>query len=156
MDNPFSQAQLQLPTVPADFDSRCGSSRRDMAIALFELLRSAQITGVTVESPSNFDLTSLQRSVESLSAQVSQNSLPRQRVVNMAGATNNEIIVPFDDIGTTNYWVNVIVVSAAPGDINTVTWALIESSRQTNQCQIRIDGTGAGYQLMIIITEIKG
>lgn len=148
MDNVFSQPALELPEVPADFEAKAGSSKTDLVKAIFTLLKSATISGINQSSPQPYDLAALEKQVTELQDQATKT--PIIRSVLKAGVTNGNITAAFEDVGTTNYLVSVEPV-VPDGDINTVTWAVIDNSKKTNEVTIRIDGTGATYQFLVSI-----
>lgn len=148
MDNQFSQPALLLPAIPSDFESKAGSSRVDFARALFSLLASARITGINPTSPQPYDLTTLQAAVEELQA----SPQPKFRSILKDGVANASIIVPFADIGTEAYFVNVVFVTPDT-NINTVTWSVVDDSQQSDQVTIRIDGDASTYGILVNIIE---
>lgn len=150
MDNLFSQPRLQLPEIPADFENQAGSSRVDFARALFKLIAAAPVIGITQTNPTPYDLTALTQRVQAI--EEDQDSIPKMRTILKDGVSNATLTVGFEDIGSTDYLVNVIPMTP-DADINTVTWSLVEDSRKTNECKIRIDGTGAAYKFLVHIIE---
>ncbi len=148
MDNVFSQPGLDLPEIPSDFESKAGSSRVDFVKAIWELLATARIKGITPTSPQPYDLTSLQAAVEELQ----QNPQPKFRSVLKDGVANATITVAFPDIGTAAYFVNVVFVTPDT-NINTVTWSVVDNSQTTNEVKIRIDGDASTYKVLVNIIE---
>lgn len=154
MDNQFSQVTIEIPTVPADFDATAGNTKRDFAVALLDLVSKAQLLGINLEQPNNFDLATIQSRLTTIENTANSSKL-KQRTIRISGIDSGALVVPFDDIGTTNYWVNLIVIVPSAALANTVTWALLDNSKQTNQCTLHIKGTGSIYTFEIHILEIK-
>lgn len=154
MDNVNSQPALQLPIVPADFETRSGSSRVDFANALFELLKGALVTGIVQAQPSPYDIGAMQASITELQVRIEEVAAPKQRSIIMNGVNNGLVIVPFDDIGTTDYAVDLAFITPNV-NINTVTWSIIDGSKQNAQVQLRIDGSAATYKIHVNILERK-
>lgn len=150
MDNTFSQPGLVLPEIPSDFENKAGSSRVDFARALFDLLKSAQISGINQTSPNPYDLTSLTARVAAIETE--QEDIPEMRTILKDGVSNATLTVNFQAMPTADYLVNVIPITP-DADINTVTWSLVDESRTVDQCKIRIDGTGAAYKFLVHIIE---
>lgn len=152
MDNLTSDPFLKLPSVPASFEATAGNSRVDFAKALFALLESASIGGITDDDPSEFDFGSLQAKVNSLEKLFNQ-AVRKVRRVTMNGAADATILTPiFDDIGTLDYSVNLVflIPPSTPGG-GVVSWFLVEGSKQTDRCQIQLEGNSAGFKCEISI-----
>lgn len=151
MDNQFSQPTIQTPEVPDDFEAKAGSTRKDFAVALFDLLKSAIILGIIPTSPQSYDLVSLIQRVDALESQAP----PKMRAIAKVGVINATIDVAFPDIGTTNYSVNVEFLTPDT-NINTVTWSVVDGSKATNQVRVRIDGDASTYSIVVHILENLG
>lgn len=150
MDNSFSQPGLVLPEIPSDFENEAGSSRVDFARALFDLLKSATISGINQTSPNPYDLTSLTARVTAI--EENQEGIPQMRTVLKDGVNDATLTVNFEAMPDADYLVNVIPVTP-DANINTVTWSLVDESRTVDSCKIRIDGTGAAYKFIIHIIQ---
>lgn len=148
MDNSFTQPTLELPEIPSDFEARAGTSRLDFLRAVFELLKSTRVAGIIQSSPQPYDLSTLQARIE----QLESNPVPKMRSVLKDGVTDASIIVAFEDIGTTDYFVNVVPITEDT-NINTFTWSVVDNSQQTNQVTIRVDGNASTYKLLVNIIE---
>lgn len=153
MDNQFSQVSISVPEIPADFEARAGSSKTDLASAILLLISAAQVNGIDLSQPNNFDLAQIQNRLTAVEASVEKQQL-NQRTVGLTGIANGLLTIPFDDMPSTNYWVNLIFITTNT-NLNTVTWGLITGSKQTNQCQVRIDGDASPYQIEVQILENK-
>lgn len=153
MDNEFSQASIEVPVVPANFEATTGNSKRSFAAAILALLRGASIRGINVEQPQNFDLAELQNRITKLESDAAANTL-RQRTIPFTGIVSGTVTtVPFEDIGTLGYWVDVCFTTANAA-LGSATWSLIEGSKQTAQCQVRVDGTAGPYKFEVhVITN---
>lgn len=150
MDNVYSQPGLVLPDIPEDFENKAGSSRVDFARAMFELLKSATISGINQTSPNPYDLSSLITRVTAI--EEAQEGIPEMRTILKDGVNDATITVNFQAMPSADYLVNVIPITP-DANINTVTWSLIDESRTVDQCKIRIDGTGAAYKFLVHIIE---
>lgn len=154
MNNDFSQVTIKVPTIPDDFEAKAGTSKTDLARAILDLIQNgSQLNGINLDTPQNFDLNQIQNQLDTLTTGVTAAKL-QQRTVSLSGIDSGLLTIPFDDIGTTNYMVNAIVISTNT-NINTVTWSLIAGSKTSSQCQIRIDGDASPYTVEVQITEIK-
>lgn len=148
MDNNFSQPALDIPVIPDDFEAQAGSTRKEFAEALRRLFSGTKVTGITEPTPTPYDLTVLTQKVEALEAV----KVPKMRSILKDGVSNDTLLVAFEDIGTADYFVNVVCVTP-DADINTVTWSVVTNSQKTNEVKIRIDGTGATYKFLVNIIE---
>lgn len=155
MDNITSQPALVPPTVPADFDAAAGNSKSDLTRAIFALLASSKITGIQASEPNPFDLGTLAGQVASLQAAVDKIVARTPRRVVMAGIVNGIVIVPFPDIGTTDYQVDVAFVSPNTDLPDSLMWSIIKNSKSSNQVSLRINGNAAAMDLEITITPMN-
>lgn len=151
MDNPQSKPQLKFAPIPDDFNSGVGV---DFARALVKFLESAEVVGLNFENSEPFDAAKIQQSVEDLTDTLNGN-IRGQRKVEMNGVANGELIVPFQTMQTTDYEVNPILVIPAGINPPTVTFALVDGSKQDNQFKVRVDGNGAPYKIFFVITQIR-
>jgi hypothetical protein len=154
MDNAFTQARLKVPKVPADFASKAGSSKSDLAQAIFDLLQGARILGINIDEPNNFDLGELTNRITALEDGHKTN-LIQQRVVSNTGVANGTLIFTFDDMQTTNYVVNVCFITPDTGPAAALTWSLVANSKTGTQCTIFIKGDATAYQVELTVTENK-
>lgn len=155
MDNQNARPTLQPPNVPADFESSAGTSRTDFATALLELLKESTIEGVNPENPTSFDFSALQAQVTALEADMQNIKARTPRRVIMSGVTNGLVVVPFQDVGTANYQVDLAFVTP---NVNfpAINWAIINGSKKSDQVQLRIDGDAGSYSMEITITPMDG
>lgn len=153
MTNSFSQVTIKVPTIPADFEAKAGTTKTDLAEAILALISGSQLNGVNLDSPDNFDLNEINNRLKSVEEGVI-NAKVQQRIVELNGIANGLLTIPFAEMPTANYSVNVAFVTPNT-NINTVTWSVIQGSKQVSQCQIRIDGDANPYKLEVTITEIK-
>lgn len=151
MDNANSQPQIQTPTVPVDFEAKAGTSKSDFARAILQLLNGAKIIGITPDAPSPYDLAALTSSVEDLQEQMDMANRPIRRVI-MQGVNNGVIIVPFLDIGTSNYQVAVAYVIPAGTNPDPIQWCIVKDSKLPTQVTLRLDGKSSDYPVEITIT----
>lgn len=156
MDNVNSQPAIIPPTVPGDFESKAGASKSDLARALFELLAGAKIAGIVLSEPSPFDLSSLAAQVETLQAAVDEILQRKIRRVVVAGIANGILIVPFQDIGSVNYQVDVAFVSPNTDLPDSLMWSIIEGSKATSQVALRINGNATSMDIEVTITVMDG
>lgn len=141
--------------MPLDIEAKSGTSKRDLILVIFSLLKQTRIEGINQDTPVNFDYTAVQNQIKEFNTRIDTLGR-RQRVVTLAGVNNQVLIVPFEKFedGFTNYSVDVVFV-APDGNINTCTWAIVEGTKTDSQVQIRIDGSASHYNLEITITERK-
>lgn len=151
MDNPLSLPQLKLPSVPDDFNGGVGV---EYARALFRLLEGSQVTGGSLDNAQPFDVSVLQQSVEDLGNSLDA-SKRKMRKVTMNGVNDGFIVVPFPDIGTTNYDVSVNILIPDLANPGTVLVFPVADSFQTAQFKARVDGAGGAYVIQFVIIEIK-
>lgn len=153
MTNVYSQVTAKVPEVPADFEARAGTTKSDLARAILQLVSQSEFNGINLDSPDNFDLNEINNRLTATEEGVTK-ATRAQRVVSMSGIANGLLTIPFDPMPTNNYQVDLIFVTPNT-NINTVTWSLIENSKATNQCQVRIDGNANPYKIEVTITEVK-
>jgi hypothetical protein len=154
MDQVYSQASLQLPTVPADFESRAGSNKTDLAKAIFALLQGAPIVGINPADPNNFDLGTIVNRITALETNQAAYKI-QQRVVSLTGVNNDILTYSFADMATTNYTVNICIITPSGGLSGTITWSLVANSKTGTGCQIYIKGDATAYQVELTATENK-
>lgn len=154
MDNAFSQARLDVPVVPSDFESKAGSSKRDFAVALLLLLKGASIIGINPSEENNFDLGELANRISALEKAQDATKI-RQRVVTMTGIANGVLSFTFDDMQTTDYTVNLCFITPNTGPAAALTWSLVANSKTGTQCDIYIKGDASAYQVELTVTESK-
>lgn len=153
MENQTSQPTLVLPAIPPNFDSIAGTSKSDYAAALFELLKGAIVTGIVSSSPIPYDLAALTTDVAQLKIDVAALNKKIRRIT-VSGVSNGEVTIPFQDIGTTNYDVDVAFVWTSGGPFpDSLNWAIVGGSKQTFQVKIRCDGNAATFDLDVVIRE---
>lgn len=152
MENQTSQPALVLPAVPPNFDSIAGTSKSDFANALFEVLKGAIISGIVSSTPIPYDLAALTTDVAQLKLDVAALN-KKVRYVTVSGVNNGEVTVPFQDIGTTNYDVDVAFVWTSGGAFPAIQWAIVGGSKLSFQVKIRCDGTAATFDLEVTIRE---
>jgi hypothetical protein len=150
MDNPQSLAMIQTPEVPDDFNGGVGV---EFARSLMKLLNSAQVVG-TEGNANPFDILQMQKQVEDLSDEVDAKAR-KERVVIMNGVNNGELVVPFENIGTTEYTVTAEIIIPAGADPPNVNVFVIDANKEAAQCKVRIDGTGNPYKFRFTILENK-
>jgi hypothetical protein len=150
MENQVSQPTLELPNIPDDFETTAGTSRRDFAQALFDLLESARILGITQASPTPYDLAAIVSDIETLEAGLAAVSKIR-RVITVSGVNNGEVTVPFQSVGTDDYQVDVAFVWTSGGAFPAIQWAIVGGSKTATQVKIRCDGTAATFDLEVTI-----
>lgn len=152
MENQTSQPALELPAIPSDFEARAGTSRTDFVSALFDLLASARITGIVSSTPTPYDLAAIVNDIAEIQAAITA-GIKTIRRITVGGVNNGEVTVPFQDIGTTNYQVDVAFVwtsgGAFPSGLN---WAVVGGSKTATQVKIRCDGAAATFDLEVTIT----
>lgn len=151
MENEFSNAAIVPPAVPADFEARAGATKTDLVRAIFQLLRSSQVSGFSPTTDDIFDIGEIVNRLTKLEATVTANKY-EDRTVSIAGVANGLLTVSFDDIGTNNYSVFVTLLTANPM-ANTVTWSLISGSKATNGCQLYIKGDASTYTVEVHIVK---
>lgn len=156
MDNQNSQPALVTPAVPPDFDIASGSSRGDFARALFALLDTAKITGIISEEPTPFDIGVLAGQIQTIQAAVDKLVARTPRRVTMVGIANGILIVPFPDVGTTDYQVDVAFVSPNTDLPDALMWSIIKNSKSSNQVSLRINGNAAAMDIEVTITPMAG
>jgi hypothetical protein len=147
-----SNATLQLPTVPPDFN---GGKGVEFAQALFNLLSSTRIAGLAAEEAASMDFAALQQKITDLQDQLDLSTRKFRHIV-MTGVTNAEMYVSFPDIGTTQYgaWAVPVIAQGEDPASNVVAY-VIEGSKENNQCKFRIEGPGASYKLEFFFLEYK-
>lgn len=153
MTNTYSQVTIKVPEVPEDFEARAGTTKTDLAEAILKLIQGAQLNGVNLDSPDNFDLNEINNRLNKVEADAASAKL-QQRLVVVSGINNGLITVPFAEMPSASYKADVVLITANV-NINTVTWSLIENSKTPSQCQFRIDGTAAPYKIEVSILEVK-
>lgn len=151
MDNPLSLPQLKLPNVPSDFNGGVGI---EFARALFRLLEGAQVTGGSLDNAQPYDVSVLQQTVEDLTNRL-DSSTRKMRKVNMSGVNDGFIVVPFPDIGTTNYAVSWNVLIPDLVNPGVVLVFPVDGSFTSSQFKARVDGAGGAYVIQFVIQEIK-
>lgn len=153
MEQQTSQPALTLPAIPTNFDTLAGTSKADFAAALFEILKGAVISGIISSSPTPYDLAAIVSDITQLKLDVAAVSKPIRRIT-VSGVNNGEITVPFQDVGTTNYQVDVAFVWTAGGAFPAIQWAIVGGSKLSSQVKIRCDGTAATFDLEVTIRVI--
>ena len=109
---------------------------------------------MNLDSPDNFDLNEINTRLVKVESDAAAAKL-QQRIIFLNGLSNGLLTVPFADMPSASYDVNLIFITPNT-NINTVTWSLIENSKTPSQCQVRIDGTANPYKIEVTITEVKG
>lgn len=113
--------------------------------------------GINLEQPNNFDLAAIQNRLTTVENTANSSKL-KQRNVRISGIDGSTagapLVIPFDDIGTTNYSVNAIFIVPTSLGIN-CTWALLDNSKQTNQVTLSIRGNASTYFVELQIIELK-
>lgn len=154
MDNKNSAPSLQLPKVPSDFEAKAGESKTDFVNAIFALLAGSQIIGVNAAEPSPYDLASIQSQVQANTTAIQKLNRPIRRVT-LAGVNNGLVVVPFQDIGTTNYEVDVAYLTPNV-NFDPIQWSIIKNSKQGNQVQLRLDGRSGAFEIEVTISSMEG
>lgn len=154
MDNLASQPSIVPPTVPADFEAKAGNSRVDFAKALFALLAGAKISGIIAAEPSPYDLAAISSQLAQIQIAADKIIARTPRRIVLAGIANGVLTVPFQDIGTVNYQVDVAFVSPNSDLPDSLMWAIIKDSKQTAQVNIRVNGNAAAMDIEVTITPM--
>lgn len=154
MDNQTSAPTLELPVIPSDFEKKCGSSKTDFLKAAFELLSGAKITGIN-QDPQPYDLAAITSQMDTNTAAINDLQQRKVRRQILQGVNNGLVVVPFQDIGTLNYSVEVAYVTPNV-NFDPIQWSIIEDSKKTNQVQLRLDGRSGAFHIEVTITSMDG
>ena len=154
-DNEFSQPSLVLPSIPPDFEAKCGSSKTDLIAAVFQLLAGSKIAGVNPVNPTPYDLASLSAQVQGNTDAINNLQLRKIRRAILAGANNGVVVVPFQSIGTTNYQVDLAYVTPNT-NFDPIQWSIVENSKQDAQVTLRLDGRSGAFDIEVTITSMEG
>lgn len=118
------------------------------------MLRGATITGIQSEQPTPYDLAAIQKQVEKHESSITKLEDRTPRRVTVAGVNNGLVIVPFQDVGTTNYQVDVAFIWPSGSSFPEINWAVVAGSKQTNQVSLRCDGSVGTFTLEVTITPL--
>lgn len=155
-ENPSSQPTLLLPVIPADFETKCGTSKTDFAKAIFQLLASASVTGITPTGGTPYDLARIQSQLEALQTTVDKTVARTPRRVIMNGVINGIIVVPFQSLPSTNYQVDVAFSTPNETLPDALQWSIVAGTKTVNQVTLRINGNAGTYGLEVTITPMDG
>lgn len=155
MDNQNSRPSIVPPSVPADANSRAGTSKSDLIEYIFELLRGATITGIQSDQPTPYDLAALTNQVTAHEVEIDKIKDRTPRRVIVSGVNDGPQIVTFQDVGTTNYQVDASWVTPNV-NFGAIQWSIIDGSKLSSQVTLRIDGSAGAYMLEVTITPMDG
>lgn len=155
MDNTNSAPLLELPTVPSDFEAKCGTTKTDLVKAIFQLLQGAKISGINSESPSPYDLAAITAQTESNSKAIATLEQRKIRRAILNGVSNGVVVVTFQDIGTENYEVELAYVTPNE-NFDPIQWSIIENTKTSQQVQLRLDGRSGAFHIEVTITSMDG
>lgn len=154
MDNQYSQPAIQRPALPPDFEAKAGTSKSDLANAILDMIAQAKITGIVPSEPSPYDLAALTSQVDNLQKEVDK-GIRKVRRVTMQGVNNGLVVVPFQDIGTNNYEVELAYLTPNV-NFDPIQWSIIEDSKKSNQVELRLDGRSGAFSIEVTITAMDG
>jgi hypothetical protein len=156
LDNQNSKPSIVPPALPVNFEQMAGTSKSDFARAILELMKSATIDGIQSDSPTPYDLSALQQSVQNLEGDVDKLKLRTPRRITVPASGNALIVVPFQDVGTDDYQVDAAWVTPnAP--LSGTKWSIVAGSKKSNQVSLRVHGIDADtYTLEVTITPMIG
>jgi len=155
MDNSTSQPAYVPPAVPPDTEIAAGTSRTDFTRFLLTLISTGKITGIVNSEPTPFDLGTLAGQVQTLQAAVDKVLARTPRFITMAGIANGILIVPFLDIGTTDYSVQASFVSPNTDLPDSLMYSIIQDSKSSNQVSLRINGNASHMNIEVVITPMN-
>ena len=155
MDNANSQPAIVTPEIPTDFESKAGTSKTELAAAILALVRTSKITGIQPDQPSPYDLAALTSQVEGHETRIVKLESRKIRRVSLNGVNNGLVVVPFQDIGTTDYKVDLAYVTPNV-NFDPIQWSIIEGSKLSNQVQLRLDGRSGTFQIEVTIESMAG
>ncbi len=155
MDNLFSRPTIKIPAVPSDAESKAGTSKSDLIRFIFKLLKGSTVEGITPSEPTPHDLGAIVTNVQQLRADYDKLLAAKVRHQILDAVSNGQMVVAFQDIGTTNYQVSVAYVTPNI-DWQPISWGIIADSKKTNQVGIRLDGHSGKFQIEVTIRELKG
>lgn len=153
MDNLFSKPTLELPEVPPDFEKAAGITKTDFLRAVFALLGGTTIKGINIDEPTPYDLAALSATVESILSDFDRLDVEIRRAV-LDGVNNGAVIVPFQDIGTNNYQVDVAFLTPNI-NFDPIQWSIVDGSKTTSQVTLRLDGRVGPFKIEVTIRELK-
>lgn len=149
-DNEFSQPSLIPPSIPPSFEADAGTSKTDFALAIFELLKKSQITGITQSSPNPLDITQLATDLTALEARVTTDEagIKTYRKV-FTSIVDGSFDVTFPSLGGTNYEVSVIMNTNVPEDAGI--WSI--TAKTDTSVRVRVKNVIANPNLEITIRQ---
>ncbi|MCG3778245.1 MAG: hypothetical protein JW388_0958 [Nitrospira sp.] len=149
----MSTPSLAVPSLPADFESRAGSSKTELARAILELLAGANIINYPTSAEDQFDLANFQQRLEDLEQNFEDAVKPIRRVrINGIATAETTTTFTFEDVGDTNFGVCVTIIDETTADIGASgRWFVQSATRTSTSVQVTTIGYAGTFDLEVLI-----